>query len=58
VYPKRPTIITFPIIEDKKNVFRGVIINKTIKNIANPTHIHTFCVDLANSITNDVDIKI
>ena len=58
VYPKRVKIIIFPRIEDNKNVFRGVIINKIIKNIANAEHIQTFCVDLAYSIIVSVDIKI
>jgi len=44
-------MITLPKIEDRKNVFNGVIINKIIKNIDNPRHIHMFCVDFANSTT-------
>jgi hypothetical protein len=44
-------MMTLPKIEDSKNEFKGVIINKIIKNTDKPRHIHMFCVDLANSTT-------
>jgi hypothetical protein len=44
-------MITFPKIEDKIKLLRGVIINKIIKNSEIAKQIHTFCVDFANSIT-------
>jgi hypothetical protein len=35
-------MITLPNIEDNKNELSGVIINKIIKTIDIPRHIHTF----------------
>jgi|LakMenE22Apr09ns_1017241.scaffolds.fasta_scaffold09041_2 hypothetical protein len=42
--------MTFPKIEDNIKELRGVIINKIIRNMDIPKHIHTFLVDLAYSI--------
>jgi len=43
-------MITFPKIDDKINVFRGVNINKIIRNKETAKHIQTFCVVFAYSI--------
>ena len=53
VYPKSVRIITFPKIDDKRKEFRGVIINKMIRNADILMHKHTFWVVLAYSIMID-----
>jgi hypothetical protein len=42
-------------MDDNKNVFNGVIINKPIKITDNPRHIQTFCVAFENSIIIEVE---
>jgi hypothetical protein len=51
VYPKRINIIILPKTEDKKKELSGDIINKIISIIDIRTHIQTFLVAFAYSIT-------
>ena len=49
-------IITFPNIEESKNEFKGVIINKIINTIDNADNMQVFCVAFENSIIIVEDI--
>jgi hypothetical protein len=51
-------MIIFPNIDDRKKLFKGVIINKIIKINEKPIHVHTFCVDFENSIMEKLVILV